>query len=214
VNIVPTISGHLNRSPVSVLENEHLKHIVGSVDLADTLPKENEPSSIEMLVGNDFYLDLVLGQRIELYPGLFLLGSKLGWILTGRTVVVEYSSAKTTVGNTENVNDEICQIIPSRNDSDVNNAPDIDDVWQSELCCGVLNKPKHTTKSPNTNPSDSLKWKPQIFHSQSEVLQNPCNKHSENGPTVSTSSSLQCRNKTRKAHPTDTKLSKGEIEPD
>ncbi|XP_060572066.1 uncharacterized protein LOC132730216 [Ruditapes philippinarum] len=38
-----------------------------------------------MLVGNDYYLDFILCQKIELNPGLFLLGSKLGWYLTGRT---------------------------------------------------------------------------------------------------------------------------------
>ncbi|XP_060597241.1 uncharacterized protein LOC132751136 [Ruditapes philippinarum] len=85
VNKVPTISGNLHRSPAGVLDKEHVKHIIGSVDLADTLLTRNETSSIEMLVGNDYYLDFILYQKIELIPGLFLLGSKLGWILTGRT---------------------------------------------------------------------------------------------------------------------------------
>jgi len=56
----------------------HLEHLVKSVDLADTIPRENESSSVELLIGNDYYLDVVLSQRIELQPGLFLLGSKFG----------------------------------------------------------------------------------------------------------------------------------------
>lgn len=55
VNVVPVISGELQRRPVDVLESETFKHLVGSVELADTLPKENESSSIEMLIGNDCF---------------------------------------------------------------------------------------------------------------------------------------------------------------
>ena len=38
-----------------------------------------------MLVGNDYYQDIILPQKIEVQPGLYLLSSKLGWIVTGRT---------------------------------------------------------------------------------------------------------------------------------
>lgn len=100
VNIVPTISCDLQRRPVSILETKQIKYIVNSVDLADTLPFERESSSIEMFIGNDYYLDFILSQRIELLPGLYLFGSKLGWILTGRTS-----------GN-EN-NDGPCMLIPT-----------------------------------------------------------------------------------------------------
>ncbi|CAC5354904.1 unnamed protein product [Mytilus coruscus] len=44
-----------------------------------------ESSTIEILVGNDYYLDIILPQKIEIQQGLYLLGSKLGWILTGRS---------------------------------------------------------------------------------------------------------------------------------
>ncbi|XP_053395705.1 uncharacterized protein LOC128555912 [Mercenaria mercenaria] len=137
VNIVPTISGHLHRSPVSILETEQFKHVVGSVDLADTLPTENESSSIEMLVGNDYNLDFILCQRIELHPGLYLLGSKLGWILTGRT-------------NDQDNNDGPCMLIMTHGksftktsftnvDSVVPVKPDLEDFWRVESI-GILDK--------------------------------------------------------------------------
>ena len=37
------------------------------------------------LIGNDYYLDIILPQKIEIQPGLYMLGSKLGRILSGRT---------------------------------------------------------------------------------------------------------------------------------
>ena len=52
---------------------------------ADDLPTEIETSSVELLLGNDYYLDIILPQKLEVQPGLYMLGSKLGWILTGRT---------------------------------------------------------------------------------------------------------------------------------
>ena len=67
------------------LSSEHLEHLVKSVELAISIPSENEYSTVELLIGNDFYLDLILSQKIEIQPGLYLIGSKLVWILTSRT---------------------------------------------------------------------------------------------------------------------------------
>jgi len=36
-------------------------------------------------VGNDYYLELIHGEKIEVSPGLYLLASKMGWILSGRS---------------------------------------------------------------------------------------------------------------------------------
>ena len=44
-----------------------------------------ESSSVDVLIGNDYYLDIIMPQRIGVQPGLHLLSSKLGWILTGRS---------------------------------------------------------------------------------------------------------------------------------
>lgn len=82
-NIVPTFSGTIQRKLIK-LSLEHLEHLMKSVELADSIPSENEFSTTEFLIGNNFYLDLVMSQRIEVHPGLYLLASKLGWILTGR----------------------------------------------------------------------------------------------------------------------------------
>ena len=59
------------------LPSEHLEHLMKNVELADSIPSENESSTIELLISNDFYLDLILSQKIEIQPVLYLLGSKL-----------------------------------------------------------------------------------------------------------------------------------------
>ena len=53
--------------------------------LADDIPIERETSSVELLIGNDYYLDIILPQKFEAQSGLYMLGSKLGWILSRRT---------------------------------------------------------------------------------------------------------------------------------
>lgn len=81
VNIVPVISGIIERKPVRQLSTD-ANHLLQTVELADTIAKENEPCEVEMLLGNDYYLDLVLCQKIEIQPGLYLLSTKCGWMLT------------------------------------------------------------------------------------------------------------------------------------
>jgi hypothetical protein len=48
--------------------------------------KKDESDNIDLLTGSDDYLDIVIGHKIEVQKGCYLLSSNLGWILTGRTV--------------------------------------------------------------------------------------------------------------------------------
>ena len=84
-NIVPVISGTVQRKAIKFCLSENIDHLVSSLDLADRIPRESESSPVELLIGNDYYLGIILSQKIEVQPGLYLLASKLGWILTGRT---------------------------------------------------------------------------------------------------------------------------------
>lgn len=80
-NVVPQITGNIFRAPCDFKQHEFLwKNLM----LADSIPQDNELSEIDILIGNDYYMDIILPERIEVRPGLYLLGSKLGWILTGR----------------------------------------------------------------------------------------------------------------------------------
>ena len=85
-NVVPVISGNIQRKTLDISTRSELDYLVRSVDLTDSLPAKTEATSVDLLLGNDYYLDIVLSQNIEVRPGLDLLSSKLGWILAGRAM--------------------------------------------------------------------------------------------------------------------------------
>ncbi|XP_060552386.1 uncharacterized protein LOC132713726 [Ruditapes philippinarum] len=139
-NIVPVISGTIQRKQINVLGKDGIKDIIHSVDLADNIPKENEFSSVELLIGNDFYLDIVLPQRIEIQSGLYLLASKLGWLLTGRTD--ENSDETGSETNLLILTYGDCQTaskIFQSTDSSLPLKPELVDLWNTEAI-GVVEK--------------------------------------------------------------------------
>ncbi|XP_070546913.1 uncharacterized protein [Ptychodera flava] len=133
VNIVPQITGTLQRMPINTETFQNWDILWKDIPLADSLPQETETSTIELLIGNDYYLDLILPQRVEVQPGLHLLGSKLGWILTGRTP-----------GNPEPANEPSMLILTlgsqlgsttpmyTSPDSSLNVTPNLADFWSME----------------------------------------------------------------------------------
>ena len=80
-NVIPEITGFIQRSPLQIGKTAFLWK---DLPLADSIPTEKEVSTIDLLIGSDYYLELTTTEKIELKPGLYLLGSKLGWILSGR----------------------------------------------------------------------------------------------------------------------------------
>ena len=84
-NVIPSITGSMQRRPFNTSCLQNWKYLWKDKALADTLPTELETSTIDLLIGNDYYLDLILPQKVEIQPGLYMLGSKLGWILAERT---------------------------------------------------------------------------------------------------------------------------------
>lgn len=136
-NIVPVISGVVQRKAMKLNSSKNLEHLVSSLDLADSIPNEFESSSIELLIGNDYYLDIVLSQKIEVQPGLYFLATKLGWILTGRTtepdnyingtnmLILTYGNDVTESGFYTNID----EVHPQK--------PDLQDFWNVETI-GVL----------------------------------------------------------------------------
>ena len=53
--------------------SEDIDNLMNSLDLADTIPVESESTMIGLLLGNDYYLDKVLPQKIEVQNGLNFL---------------------------------------------------------------------------------------------------------------------------------------------
>ena len=54
-------------------------------------------SNVELLIGNDYYNDLILPERKKGIPGLYLFGSHLGWILSGRLPTEEKKAAEVSM---------------------------------------------------------------------------------------------------------------------
>ncbi|MEW8545651.1 MAG: hypothetical protein AB2693_19185, partial [Candidatus Thiodiazotropha sp.] len=84
-NVVPQIAESIKRRPIHLASLDNWEYLWTKFALADDLPSETETASVDLLIGNDYYLDLILPQKIEIHSGLYLLGSILGWILSGRT---------------------------------------------------------------------------------------------------------------------------------
>ena len=84
-DVVPQIAESIQRRPVNLKTLDNWTYLWNEFSLADDLPTERETSSVELLIGNDYYLDIILSQKMEVQSGLYMLGSKLGWILSGRT---------------------------------------------------------------------------------------------------------------------------------
>ena len=82
VNIVPKITGTIYQVPINV---DHVRALYQN-SLADTLPSRTEASEVDFLIGNDYYLDLLLPESKHPVSGhdhLFLLATTLGFVLAG-----------------------------------------------------------------------------------------------------------------------------------
>ena len=74
-NVVPKITGTVLRRPVKIEKYQNWEYLWSKFSIADTLPVVKETSTIELLIGNDYYLDIILPEKFELQPGLYLRGS-------------------------------------------------------------------------------------------------------------------------------------------
>jgi len=81
-NVVEQITGPVQRGPLQPADLEFLMSI--SADrLANFVPANLEPSNVDLLIGSDYFWSVVDTEKITLPSGLFLVSSKIGYILTG-----------------------------------------------------------------------------------------------------------------------------------
>ena len=66
-NVVPDITGTIERTP---FRSETIKQALKQYELADTMPVKKESCNIDLLIGNDYYADIVSTKRIMLSNGL------------------------------------------------------------------------------------------------------------------------------------------------
>jgi len=78
VTVVPSITGRITHTPLSPVDAKFLKESTLEDKLADTIVTSAEVFQVDMLVGNDYYFDLLQPRKIDLGNGLYLFQSKLG----------------------------------------------------------------------------------------------------------------------------------------
>lgn len=76
VTVIPDITGKLTYTPLSSSDMKFLKDSSLEDKLADTLVINTESFQVDMLLGNDYYFDLLQPRKIDLGNGLFLFLSK------------------------------------------------------------------------------------------------------------------------------------------
>ena len=79
--VTPQITGPLKRVPIQI---ENQRKIQKDYPLTDTLPKDIETYTLGLLIGNDYYNDIILDKRKKIQDNLYAINSKLGWIISGK----------------------------------------------------------------------------------------------------------------------------------
>src|SRR5690349_3811368 len=73
--------GEIQHSPVDIGQYGPL---FKSMPMADQGGKNHQDQAIDILIGNNYYSDLVTAERMQVTKGLYIIGSKLGWLVSGR----------------------------------------------------------------------------------------------------------------------------------
>ena len=89
VKVVPSITGKIAHFPLEPEDMEFLKQEGWEKNLADTLPTSIESFNVEMLIGNDYYFELLKPRKIHLSDNLFAFQTKLGWVFGGKTQLAD-----------------------------------------------------------------------------------------------------------------------------
>ena len=125
-SVVLEISGNVQRAPIKI-ENQF--KIINKYELTDTLPKHTESSAIGILIGKDYYNDIISTERMKIQEGLYIIKSKFGWMINGRTKAKEGNKNEKAMlimaQSTNNILPEINQFKPV--EPSLQPAPDTDE---------------------------------------------------------------------------------------
>ena len=85
-NVIPTITGEMQRRPLNKRFLQNWEYLWRDNVLVDALPTKIEKSTIDLLIGNDYYLDLILPQKEEIHCLFvwFLTTHQPLWVISAR----------------------------------------------------------------------------------------------------------------------------------
>ena len=81
--VCKTITGPMKRQNIEISK---YKHIWKDLEMADTLLTSDGRYNIDVLIGSDYYEDILKAEKIQVDKGLYLVNSTIGWIFSGRIV--------------------------------------------------------------------------------------------------------------------------------
>ena len=87
-SMAPEISGNVQQAPI---KTDNQFKIITKYEVAHTLPKHAQSSSVEILIGNDYYNDFMSTEKIKIHEGLHIIKSNFGWMVNGWTKTKEVS---------------------------------------------------------------------------------------------------------------------------
>ena len=109
------------------LEVDQYKKLWKNLDIADDTQIKGGKCNIDILLGNDYYDDIMKTEKIDVNnDGLYLVNSKLGWIFSGRI------KNQSTIGASEE--DSLLSML-------VNDVDDISRLWEFDVV-GIENVTK------------------------------------------------------------------------
>ena len=142
-SLVQEISGNVQQASI---ETDNQFKIIRKYKLADTLPKHTESSSTEILIGNDYYNEIMSTERIKVHEGSYIIKSIFGWLINGWTKTTEGSKDENVMlimtHSMNNILPEIYQFTPV--EPSLKPASDIDEFLKLETI-GII--PPEETKS-------------------------------------------------------------------
>ena len=125
-NVLKQITGSIQRNPLLQKDLEFLK-LFPSNKLADAIPSTSKSVAVDLLIGSDYFWDIVSGDKVTLPSGMFMVPSKLGYIITGKCFDDQQRS-QDNQSHAFLVTPEINHIMCTINTSGVNN-PRLEDLW-------------------------------------------------------------------------------------
>ena len=144
---------------MKLYSSKSIDHLVKSLDMANSIPSETESSTVDLLIGNDYYLDIILIQKIEVQPGLYLLATKLGLILTGRSSEIDSEGKEINMLILTYGYNMTSTVVFQSIDDATPTKPSLEDFWNMESI-GVSDKPETTIdETIKTHFKETLQFK-------------------------------------------------------
>ena len=127
--VTKQISRPLQRTPLQLKNQRMLKQ---QYDLPDTLPSQMETYTLRILIENDHYYDIMLDKREVVQENIYVLESKLAWILSGRTTIRESQDENILflLSTSSHIPSELHKI--NRENQIAMFKPNVEDLWNLE----------------------------------------------------------------------------------